>query len=372
MTRRILYVVTTLGWGGAESQVIDLASRFHTRGWDVGVATLLAEAERSAPLRALGISVHTLGMRRGVPDPRALARLARLIASFGPSVVHAHMVHANLLTRLVRLFCRMPVLICSAHIDEEGRWREMAYRLTDSLTDLTTNVSHAGVQRAIAVGAAPEHRIRFMANGIDVCRFGGDTSACASLRHELSLGDRFVWLAVARFDEQKDYPNLLKAYAQVCDHPAHPILLLVGEGPLKPQMESHARHAGLTRSVRFLGRRDDIPDLMKAADAYVMSSAWEGLPIVLLEAAASRLPIVATDVGGNSQIVLKGKTGELVLPRASRALGDAMRRMMDLPAEERIALGDAGSRHVAETFGLDTIVGQWEDVYVDLLSGKGA
>lgn len=373
MTQRVLFVVTTLGWGGAESQVIDLATRFQARGWEVAVATLLGCAQRRNSLEVLGINIHTLGMSRGIPDPRAVWRLARLVRTFEPIIVHAHMVHANLLARVARLFSPMPVLISSAHnMDEGGRWRKFAYRLTDSLTNLTTNVSPVAVQSFIAIGAGPEHRIRFMPNGVDLDRFKRDVSARSHVHNTLDVEDRFIWLAVGRFQEQKDYPNLLGAVGRVARHPSRPLLLIVGEGPLRQEMEARVHQEGLGEAVRFLGRREDVPELMSGADAYVMSSAWEGLPIVLLEAAASGLPIVATDVGGNAQIVRQGRTGELVPAGDSEALASAMRRTMDLSAEARLERGTAGAQHVRQTFGLEEVVDQWEALYRELFAGRKA
>lgn len=365
--RRLLYVVTTLGWGGAESQVIDLARSFKALGWDVAVAVLLATAARRDALESVGIPVYTLGMTRGRPDLRAVWRLAELIRRMKPTVVHAHMVHANLLSRVTRSIASAPVLISSAHsISEGGRWREIAYRMTDRLADLTTNVSNAGVERFEAVGAAPHGRIRFMPNGIDVRRFRSDSVERSRHRVELGLGDRFVWLAVGRFEEAKDYPNMLDAFATIRDHAVRPLLLIAGDGPLREQLEARVADLGLQGCVRFLGLRRDIPGLMNAADAYVLSSAWEGLPIVLLEAAASALPIVTTDVGGTAQIVRSNETGILVRPRDSRQLAGAMAQMMVLPEATRAAWGRAGMEYTRAVFGLESVVEQWELLYRQL------
>ncbi|RKO68138.1 glycosyltransferase [Desulfofundulus salinus] len=132
-----------------------------------------------------------------------------------------------------------------------------------------------------------------------------------------------------------------------------------------------AHSLGLTERVRFLGVRRDIPELMSSADAYVMSSAWEGLPMVLLEAAACELPVVSTDAGGNSEIVLDGVSGYIVPPRDPQALAAAMLKMMSLPEEERRAMGRAGRAHIEANYSLDHVVDQWEKLYRDLLLKKG-
>lgn len=372
MEKRVLFVITGLGWGGAESQVIDLARGFQARGWNVMVATLLRHAPRRDVLRHAGIEVRTLGMKRGIPNPWALFRLVRIVREFRPTVVHAHMVHANLLARLARLMVDMPVLITSAHSVHEGaRWRYIAYRVTDRLTDLTTNVSHAAVQSSIARGACSPDRIRFMPNGIDLDRFKPDESLRTTTRNVLNVTERFVWVAIGRLEEPKDYPNMLRAFAQVVTHSNNPVLLIVGTGPLENELKSYAGTLGLTDAVRFLGTRTDIPALLSAADAFVMSSAWEGLPIVLLEAAASALPIVATNVGGNAQIVADGESGVIVEPRNSAALGKAMLRIMSLTDQERRNMGALGARMVRETYEISNVVMDWEALYTDILKQKG-
>lgn len=323
-------------------------------------------------LAAAGIPLATLNMRRGVPDPRAVFKMVKILRQWWPHIIHSHMVHANLLARVTRLFYRIPVVISTAHnINEGGRWREIAYRLTDFLTDLTTNVSRAAVDRYIKVGAVPKDKIIFMPNGIDTFRFQFNLNVRLQFRKDLKLNNNFTWLAVGRFEEAKDYPNLLQAFKRVADERNDALLLIAGQGTLFEEIKGMAHSLGLTEKVRFLGVRRDVPELMSASDAYVMSSAWEGLPMVLLEAAACELPIVATDVGGNSEIVLHEINGYIVPPRDSEALAAAMLKMMSLSEEERKAMGRAGRAHIEENYSLDHVVDRWEKLYIELLKQKG-
>jgi glycosyltransferase involved in cell wall biosynthesis len=327
-------------------------------------------------MQAAGVSVFSLDIKRKVPDPRPFLRLARLIRVWRPEIVHSHMVHANILARIVRPLVRVPVLVCTAHtIDERGRkgsgrLREFLYRLTDPFCDLTTQVSQAGLERYVRVGAVPRHKIRYIPNGVDTERFKPNFEDHLKVRKELGV-DGFVWLAVGRFDPPKDYPNMLQAFARVVHKYSNTILLIAGDGPLRETMENMARELGVEKYVKFLGIRRDIPQLMNAADAYVMSSSWEGMPMVLLEASATGLPIVATDVGGNREVVLDGITGFLVPPRNPEALAEAMLRMMDLPEEKRREMGKAARKHIEKNFSLDRIVDMWEALYKELLEQKG-
>lgn len=374
---RLLFVVTGLAFGGAETQVMHLATRLSRRGWNVTVISIMPPVAYEEELSNAGVRVLTLGIGKKRPDPKPLLKMARVIRQWQPHIIHSHMVHANILARLARLFAPIPVLICTAHsIDERGRkgsgrLRTFFYRITDPLCDLTTQVSHAGLERYIRIRAVPKHKIKYIPNGVDTGHFSPNLETRGRVRSSLGLDSEFVWLTVGRFDLAKDYPTLLFAFAQVVKTYPNTSLVIAGDGPLRPAMEILAKELGIGNRVCFLGIRRDIPELMNAADGYVMSSAWEGMPLVLLEAHASGLPIVATNVGGNGEIVLHNKTGFLVSPKNPTALADAMVRLMELPPQERQDMGQIGRKHIIENFSLDRVVEMWEALYFELLRRKG-
>jgi len=373
---RILLFTTSLMAGGAEIQVYLIAMELRRRGHDVLVVSMRDPEALDAELVSSGVPVESLSMRRGVANPMALFQFASIIRRFRPDVIHSHMIHANLLSRLARPLAPVPVLISTAHnISEGARWRELAYRATDRLVDLTTNVCKKCVENFVAVGATPRDRIRYVPNGLDLSRFRHDDEVRRLLRASLDLDEStFLWLAVGRLEEQKDYPNLLSAVAALrssTDSGSPLVVLVAGEGPLLSELVAERVRLGLPEdSVRFLGQRDDIPDLMSAADAYVMSSAWEGLPMVLLEAGAAGLPVVATAVGGNEELVVNRVTGMLVPPADAPALANAMQGVMDLTYEERQPLGHNATINVTNSFSIETVVDLWLQIYKGLLSTK--
>jgi glycosyltransferase involved in cell wall biosynthesis len=322
-------------------------------------------------LQQAGIPVDNLRMRRKIPDPRALFRLAHIVREWHPDVVHAHMIHANLLARIARLLTPIPVLICTAHNINEGGWlRERAYQLTDWLCDLTTQVSRAGLERYVRVKAVPPHKILYIPNGVDLSRFMPHRERHVQRRKELGFQSAFLWLSVGRMEPQKAYPTMLQAFHRVLQHHPDTRLIVIGDGSLRPIIEQQITQLGLNKAVQLLGIRRDVPEWMQIADGYVMSSAWEGLPIVLLEAHASGLPIVCTDVGGCAEIVLHGKTGFVVPPGDANALAQAMIQLMNLPADERRAMGDAGSTHVMANFEIEQVVSRWEALYCEWIERK--
>jgi glycosyltransferase involved in cell wall biosynthesis len=366
----IAYLITSLGAGGAQNQLVNLAERLKERGWSAEIITML-DTENVYQPEAAGIPVTSLHMQRGRWTVGAVWRLAATLRRSKPAVVHSYLVHANLLARVARLFYWVPVQISSArNIIEGGRIREIAYRLTDPLCDTTTQNSRQGAERYITVGAVPAKKMRVIFNGIDADRFRPDPVRRSGARDTLGLGEEFAWLSVGRLEPGKDYPTLIQAFAQVVSQQPRCRLLIAGDGRLRAELESLARAQEPDGRVRFLGFRDDIPDLMQGADAFVMSSTWEGTPNVVLEAAASGLPVVATDVGGNPDIILNGESGYLVPPRDRTTLAGRMTAVMTSSDPERRQMGERGRAHIEAQYCYGPIVDQWEALYMDLLKRK--
>lgn len=364
---RLAVLTTGLARGGAEAQVTLLAKTLSRRGWDVRLYSMLPPTAFVEELLECGIQVESLSMRRGFADPRAIYRLVRRLRSFKPHVMHCHMIHANLLGRVSRLFVRIPGLICTAHsVWEGGKWRDWAYRLTDPLCDLTTNVSKTGLSRYVEAKLADGAKAVWVPNGVDASCYSPDKSAGVRIRARMDW-EGFVWLAVGNLRVPKDYPNLLRAFAWMSARAPQARLAIVGSGPLRTSLESLAGELGIGVKVRFLGAREDVRELLQAVDGFVMSSAWEGTPMALLEACACGVPVVATRVGGNPDVVEDGVSGYLIDPRNSEALGEAMLKLMALPESERAVMGVAARRRVESAFGHERIVDKWENIYEQMM-----
>lgn len=370
---RILMLVTSFGvTGGAETQVVRLASELQARDWEVCVVSMVKPASRMTSPEEENIVVHSLDMKRRVPDFRATFRLRSIIKAYRPDIVHCHMYHANILGRITRLICPMPVLICTAHNTKEASTRggptwhkELLYRLTDNLADQTTIICKAGFHRYVRVGAVPRKKLRMVPNGLDTGVFSPSPERRAYARKALGLGTQFVWLAVGRLVLQKDYPTLISAVETLKRH--NFIVLVAGDGPLENELRKDCADRGLNNLIRFCGARADIVDLYNAADAFVMSSECEGLPMALLEATSMELPAVVTDVGGNAEVVTDQVTGYVVPAKAPAELASAMLRLMETSPERRGNMGRLARRDCCERYGIDAVVDKWEDLYVECL-----
>ena len=374
--RKLMLVVTTLSLGGgAEAQVIDMALGFKHRGWDVEIVSLLDPEPPVPDFSGTGVRVHSLGMRRGVADPCAVLRLRSIVRQSRPDVVHSHMTHANLLTRVARVFAKMPALICTLHgykmysvRSNASATREFAHRLSDRLADMTTVVCQAAADRYARVKVAPPHKLMVVPNGIRTSIYRPDDKLRSAERRSLNLGDEFVWLAAGRLEMVKDFDSMLRAFASALDADPWQTLLIAGEGSLRETLEQTAEALGIADNVRFLGYRADVASLMRAADAYVMSSIFEGMPLALLEAGASELPVVATRVGGNAETMIEGRSGILVPPQNHVELGRAMRQVVEMTPEDRRAMGRAGGEFVRGKYSLDVVLDHWEGLYSKLMA----
>lgn len=363
---RIAYLVTAFGLGGAETQVILLAREMRARGHDVVVVRLRNRPDALvAQLHDNRLPTLSLGLDRHWQVLPALWRARAWARAWRPDVVHSHMVHANIFARLLRLIAPVPRLVCTAHsADEGGASRMWAYRLTDRLADLTTSVAPHAVAAMLARGGAPPGRVMCVPSGIDARRFRPDPAAGERLRAGLGLTGHRVFLAVGNLLPPKDYPTLVRAFAEVHRRRPEARLLVAGDGPLRDDIAALIRSLGLGAAVRLLGVQDDIPALINASDGLVMSSRWEGLPTALLEAMACAKPVITTEFGGAAALV--GAAGAVVPPGDPPALAAAILRLAadrDAGGAEALAMGTAGRALIERDYAIEAVCDRWEAIY---------
>ena len=364
--RRLLLLSTSLGRGGAERQIVDLTTRFRQRGWAVAVVTMTPPSDHVPELEAVGATVVSLDMQRARPTPGAFLRYVRFVRKWRPDVIHSHMVHANLLARAGRIFSWSVPVVCTAHnVNEGARWREIAYRLTDRAASRTTAVSSVISERYERIGAVGRGRIITVPNGIDLADEVVTPETREATRRELGGPAGFVWICVGRLVPEKGHAMLVEAFDEV--RRSHPDirLAIVGYGVEEAHVAQVVAERGLGDVVYQLGERHDVAALLASSDAFVMASHWEGLPMVLLEAAAQALPIVSTDVGGNRDIA-RADLGAILCEPTVASLAGAMREMLDKTAEERARIGAALQANVRSGFDLERVADRWEEIYASV------
>jgi glycosyltransferase involved in cell wall biosynthesis len=368
---RIGFLTTGLSVGGAETQLVRLGLSLKKRGWDIQIISMIPPQAFVAELKDAGVQVRTLGMRRGWPDLRAIPKLGAWIRGWRPDLLACFMYHANILGRIVGKASGVPVVLSSIRSENfGGAWRQRMMRWTDRMCGMTivnsTRVAESIMERNIV----PAHRIRVIHNGIHLDNRGGGDEARACLRRNLGVENSdFLWIAVGRLEAPKDYGNLLHAFSRIDRSDKH--LAIAGGGPLMEALKRQACDLHLQDRFHLLGFRNDVAELLQAADALVLSSAWEGLPNSVMEALSAGKPIVATRVGGVPELVHDRESGLLVPPGNPQALSEAMRRMMEMPGEQRKRMGEAGRAHIRKEYDMTRVVEQWEDLFVELMSGNG-
>ena len=371
---RICFVATGLARGGAEIQLFHAVTGLRARGFDVHVVCILSHDYYGARLEECGVPVVYLNATRTTSPVRILARFLRCMRDMDPVALAGFDYPGAMLARAGGTFARIPVVISSIHSENFGGWlRRVALAWTDSLATITTAVSHRMAHQLVDLGAASS-RVRVMPNGIDMQALGPHLrSGREALRRALGVRENeFLWLAVGRLEEPKDYPNLFAAAALLATGSPRVKLAIAGEGPLRDALHEKVTALGLDGVVSFLGHRGDVPSCMAAADATVLASAWEGLPNVLIESLAVGTPLVCTDVGGAREIVQDGRSGFIVPPQNPGSLAAAMTALMARTDEQRRRMGAAGRKHVELHFALDQVLARWSGLFDELLSAAAS
>lgn len=355
---KILYLITGLGLGGAEKVVANLADQMHQRGHEVKIAYLKGDVVIRP--QSSNIELIYLGLENPKNILGASKKYRNLIREYQPDIVHAHMVHANIFARVNRLFCKIPKLICTAHNSNEGgKLRMLAYRYTNALSNLNTNVSKEATQIFIEKKAFKKENSLTIYNGIDLNLF-----APINKKIESTSIKNYSCLSVGRLNIQKDYPNLLKAISLVVAQHPNIHFNIAGDGELKSDLLALAKDLKIEQYISFLGRRDDIPNLMDQADLFILPSAYEGFGLVVAEAMACETFVIATDCGGVKEVM--GGNGILIPPKDSEALAQAILTAIEMPKEAIKENNKKALEHVQKNFDLNKIIDQWESIYESL------
>lgn len=367
--KKILFISTSTTTGGAEKTLFTLATLVDPKVCRVaGVVSLKTLGRFGEKLRATGLPVYTLGVQThaGLGD---LQRLAVVIHETKPDLVHAIMYQAIQLCRGVkRLGYADFKLISSPRVNYRTRsgLSLLIDRWLRSADDLVITECNASKSYMVDGLGYPEKKLRTIRNGVDIAGWPISKAARARLRKELRVGDKELLLGtIGRLDYQKGYPYLLEAMAKL--RASHPVKLLVlGEGPLRAELEQLALKLHLGDHVLFAGEVEDIPSWLSALDIFVLASLWEGLPNALLEAMAMGLPVVATSVDGVPEAVSKDISGLLCAPKDSQALFMQLQDLV-VDAELRKTLGNGAKMVIQEHFQLSRMLSEYEAAYREVL-----
>ena len=321
----IAHVLSSFGVGGQERVALDLAIGQKARGHDVSVISLAPEPDgaMAQEFAQAGIAVGRVPKRGGL-DPTLVPRLARELRRQDIDVVHTHnplpLIYGAPAARLVGA-----AAIHTKHgINPGSRGHRMLRRAAAKLTHAFVAVSSTTEAQAREQRDAPERKLHTIPNGIRLDRYAPDAEARAAARVELGLGDAWVIGTVGRLDQFKNQAMLVRAAAPLLSSSVR--LVIIGEGDARGEVEAAIAALPDPRWVVMTGRRMDVPKLVHAFDVFALSSKSEGLPLVVPEAMAAGLPIIATSVGGLPSVVDQGVTG-LLVPVDEAAFGAALKEL---------------------------------------------
>lgn len=363
---RVLHLLTAPFAGGAETNLLGLLQYFDRDRFEHAVAfggegPLLEEFERAGVV-VIRLSEQPLRLKSIFEIPAMVKR----IGEYAPDIIHSHLDLANVLGLVAKrqLGCKLVLHFHGLAIIPLNRLPSRSYQ--HILWNLLANL------------------YRYCDRGISICTFqhpflsklGMGTDQVALIPNGISLdvtlpsraldANVYRFLNVGRFFPQKDHALLIRTFAEVSQRLPQVRLTLVGDGPLRPDVERQVQEMGLRDKVEFLGIRRDIPEILAASDCFVLNSRWELHPITILEAMRAGLPVIASDVGGVADTVVDGNTGLLIQPGDQAGLIKAMLAMAE-EQERGVAMGQQGAIRVAEQFSNALVARKIESVYVDVL-----
>lgn len=346
---RILYGIDSTGMGGAETLLLGLMRAARARGDEVHLAYFTPGPLGSA-MAAEAQSVTRLAAR-GWRDPLAFWRAWRLVRRLRPDVVHSHLTKSDLALQLAARLAGVRRRIVTLHNTDRWRARRLLARvyriLAASGADHVLAVSEEVARHAVTTGSVAPRQIMVVPNGVDAARF----ASVPALDPERLAAQGWVLAIIGRLHPQKDHPTFLKAARRLADRAPGVRFRILGDGPLRAELEAESRALGLSDRLSFMGNVLDMPAALEEIDGVVLSSAWEGLPMVLLEAMAAARPVVATDVGEVGSVLRHGIDGLVVPPGDPEALAQAMAALIKAP-ERAAAMGLAGRTRVSTGFAM--------------------
>lgn len=374
---RILHVVESLDIGGLEHVVLALSSAQRRRGHEVRILCLWRRGALAERAEAAGVPVECCDKRQGI-DTRALRTMRSALRAFRAEVLHTHNPMAHYYGVAASLGLGIRTVLNTRHGMGSGDLtarRERLFLLALLATDHAVSVCDAARQRFVAHGVMPAAKAVVVRNGIDLVRFAPRSRESGrALRYSLGLAaEAVVFGTVGRLNEAKQQHRLLKALRSLADDGQNVALVIAGDGELRAALEAETDRLGLRPQVRLLGARTDVPELLAGMNVFVLPSRTEGYSLALVEASAAALPIVATAVGGNAEIVQDGGTGLIVPPGDDAALVRAMAELARDP-QRREQLGAQARAWALREGSLDAMCDGYERLYAGrgLVVGSGA
>jgi sugar transferase (PEP-CTERM/EpsH1 system associated) len=357
----VAHVVLSLKVGGLERVVVNLVKGLRDSNYSCVVCCLETRGEFAADVDALGVPVHVFHKKLGL-DFGMILRLAQFLREHSVKIIHTHNPGAHIYGLLAARLAGVPVRVHTRHgrNSPEDRKRVWINRILSWGTDVIVPVSDDASLVATNVEHISPKKVHRIWNGIDTTLY---------TPHHKPLAGPPVIGTVARLSPAKDQGTMLVAFRHVLEEIPDARLILAGDGPCSMELREEAARLGVNSHVEFLGQCSNVPEVLKRMSIFTLSSTTEGLPMTLLEAMAAGLPIVATDVGGNRELVQPPHCGLVVPARDPRALSRAYIDLLRDP--QRCAqMGAASRARTVQYFSIDHTLSEYTKLYDQLMTRK--
>ena len=371
MTVRIALFAPLLGTGGTQRHLQQVVALLDPARFHVEVMTLRPGGEVENELRAGGVSVRSLSVGARLSSARTLRAIvtaARALRRGRIDVVHGYQWRPALVGALAGRLAGVPLRLASKRsLTGEDRQAERAWRHIARQVD--TVIVNAEALRVEGEQRGMRCRWTLLQNGVDTEHFRLDPPDPAA-RAALGLDpQRPVVGTIGRLEDRKGHDQLLRAAGTMLagGNGRRPQIVIVGDGPLREKLQAQAHSLGVADSVRFVGTVADVRPSLAAMDVFVLPSHAEGMSNALMEAMAAARPVVATAVGGNTEVVVDGKTGVLIPPADPAAIADAIAALLRDP-DRAAGLGAAAREFVTRRFGARARVAELEQLYEERLA----
>lgn len=360
---KVCYIIGQLSIGGTEKQLYELVKNIDKKNFQPIIISLSHGGFWSEEIKKLDIELIEL-KRKKSKEFKRLFHIVWLLHKIKPDIVHTFLFPANSYGRIASIVNRVPVIVSSErNLPELGKDKNTYMILIDKILSFFSDAiicnSMVAADMLVRVHHFNKNKIFVIHNGINI----NQSNISLKENHNFSIG------TVCRLKHQKNLKLFIDMARQLLNKKNNLKFIIIGDGPLKSELENYAVKLGLKECIFFLGEKKNVFDFLRKINVFVLTSLYEGLSNAIMEAMISGLPVVATDVGGNRELISNGETGFLCQPNNISDLVEKVMYIIDNPkkAEE---MGRNGRVKIINEFSIDKMVKKTENIYLRLLESK--
>ncbi len=353
--KKILHLITGLEIGGAEMMLLKTLPRMQGN-FDNRVCCIMGHGPIGEKLETSGVPVYYLHLKN-IFDIGAIFRFKAVIRDFQPNILITYLIHADLFGRVFGRVFGVQKVICSVRV-KLIQWKYIPLLILDGLTSALVTHYHFNSQTVadmyLKYFFLSKKKVTVIPNGLEIEKYQISVDKIAKCK-ELGIPDNIPLIGcIGRLEKQKGHRYLLEAFALLSKENIPSFLILVGTGSEKEQLEILSKKLGIESSIKFLGMRNDIPEILQIMDIFVLPSLYEGMSNALMEAMATGLPIIATNIPENKELIENEVSGILVPMKSSKKLAVALKRNINNPGKCTL-IASIAKNTIMMRYSIDTI-----------------